>query len=607
MDIEILFDGLRKVATKKLIDGTATLTYGTLYKKSRQIHSMFKAQGITAGDRIGIAVTDEIEASILILTCFRLGVTVSLIDPGAKKSEATQIMNRLQLRALFLNQELEEIWSPDVPVRRTITRQKNKLISRLLGKKENQIGNATNYPDCLSAYEGTAEELPALKSSDHPALLLCTSGTTGLPKILQLSLQNLLAAAKTMSHQLGFTSEDRVLNLLPLTHYDGVISGLFTTFYHSATLVRLGPFTVSLLPDVFDAIHKYEATHLLLTPAIIGLMLRLGEEIQESFQTDHFRFVISVAASLPPKIWSDFQQITGKKIVNVYGLSETGNNLFAGPDEESYHIGSIGKPVDCRAAIIREDGTPVEPGETGELLLQGASVTSGYLGEPLETKVLHGISWFATGDLAYVDEAGLYWLMGRKKNIIIVGGRNVYPDEINNVLLSHPSVIEAATLGLPDDIWGERICSCVVTRNGVTGSDLIEYANVHLTDYKVPREIHILSELPKGRSGKVLLNELAKQLQQNAHATTNVALMDLEQEVVRLASESFRTPAEQLSLKTSPASCSRWDSVAHMDFVTNLESKFGMELLPREVIQITSIDAAVRIIRSKLMPGVQRS
>jgi long-chain acyl-CoA synthetase len=354
------------------------------------------------------------------------------------------------------------------------------------------------------------------------------------------------------------------------------------------------------LPDVFDAIIKYRATHVLLTPSIIGLMLRLGEDVHEPFQTGDFRFVISVAASLSPKIWSDFQEITGKKIVNVYGLSETGNNLFAGPDQESYRIGSIGKPVDCRAAIVREDGARANPGETGELLLQGASITGSYLAEPIVTTTLEQEQWFATGDLAYRDENDIYWLVGRKKNIIIVGGRNVYPDEINNVLLSHPAVLEAATLGLIDEMWGERVVSCVVSRSPVSISDLLNYAAQHLTDYKVPREIHLRNQLPKGRSGKILLNELARELQDHGNAEKNTARLNLEAEVLNLASQSFRTPPSELSLKTAPANCSRWDSVAHMDFVTNLESRFGIELLPREVIQITTLDAAVRIVRAKM-------
>jgi long-chain acyl-CoA synthetase len=244
----------------------------------------------------------------------------------------------------------------------------------------------------------------------------------------------------------------------------------------------------------------------------------------------------------------------------------------------------------------------VSPGGTGELLLRGDSITSGYLDQQIETTTLKGEEWFATGDLASADEDGVYWLVGRKKNIIIVGGRNVYPDEINNVLLSHSDVTEAATLGLPDEIWGERVVSCVVAKGPVTVSALLDYAAKNLTEYKVPREIHFLADLPKGRSGKILLNELMKQLQDVS--SSNSVFSDLEGRVIKLASESFRIPVSEISLKTAPANCSRWDSVAHMDFVTNLETNFGVELLPREIIQITSIDAAVRIVGNKrITPG----
>ena len=560
-----------------------------------------ESNGFVLGDRIGIASTDEIEVCVLILASLRLGFPVALIDPAAKKPEAIQMINRLQLKGLFMDQGQLEDWAPSVPSLFIVRQRKSKLISRLLGKKDALSSDSAQiYPECLNAFEGAVEALPGNVPEDAPALLLCTSGTTGLPKILQLSLKNLLAAARTTSNQLGFDANSKVLNLLPLTHYDGVISGLFTTFCNAATLIRIGPFSISLLPDIFDSVYKYRATHLLITPSILGLMLRLGDEIRESFQTEDFRFVVSVAATLPPKLWSDFQQITGKKIVNVYGLSETGNNLFAGPDEESYQIGSIGKPVDCRATILIESGEQANAGETGELLLEGASITSGYLDESIATKLLDGVPWFPTGDLAYRDDSGVYWLIGRKKNIIIVGGRNVYPDEVNNALLANHFVIEAATLGLADEIWGERVVSCVVTKDGITSSELMEHTAKHLTDYKVPREIRIVAELPKGRSGKVLLNILAERLQEKSFQNKEAAVAGLEEQVVRLASESFRTPASELSMKTAPATCSRWDSVAHMDFVTNLEKKFGVELLPREVIQITTLEAAVRTIRNKL-------
>lgn len=601
MDLQALFERTERVGSKKIIDGLRTLTYGELNQKCKQIHAFLGSNNIVSGDRIGIASSDEIEVCALILSCLRLGLPVALIDPGAKKPEATKIIDRLQLKSLFLDQGLVAEWSPSVPFLFMMKPKKNKLISRLLGKKRVESPKGSqSYPECLDEFDKATQALPETIPLETPALLLCTSGTTALPKILQLSLKNLLAAAKTTSNQLGFDADTRVLNLLPLTHYDGVISGLFTTFCNAATLIRLGHFSISLLPDIFDAVYKYRATHLLITPSILGLMLRLGEVIRESFQTEDFRFVVSVAATLPPKLWSDFHQLTDKKIVNVYGLSETGNNLFAGPDEESYQIGSIGKPVDCQATILSESGEKAKAGDTGELLLEGASITSGYLDESITTKFMDGVTWFPTGDLAYCDDAGVYWLVGRKKNIIIVGGRNVHPDEINNALLSHPFVIEAATLGFADEIWGERVVSCVVTKDGITSSELIQYATKYLTDYKIPREIHILTELPKGRSGKVLLNELANRLKEKTFQNRETTLAGLEEQVVRLASESFRTPSTELSMKTAPASCSKWDSVAHMDFVTNLEKKFAVELLPREVIQITTLEAAVQIIRNKL-------
>lgn len=596
MTINPIFSLNEKLASRKLLDGTVSLTYGELEKRCRQIHSFFAAAGLKPGDRIGIASSDETETSALILSCLRLGYPLAVIDPGARKSEADAILQKLQLKALLIDSHLVDGWPENAATHVwPIAMQKKKLLNRLLSKKESA---PMTYPDCLPP-EG--EETSSIPEADGPALFLCTSGTTGLPKILQLSLSNLMAAAKTTSEKLALNQNSRILNLLPLTHYDGIISGLFTALFTSATQIRLGPFSVALLPDIFDAIYKHRATHLLLTPSILALMLRLGEEMQSAFHSLEFKFVISVAATLPPKLWMDFQDKTGKRVVNVYGLSETGNNLFAGPDDNSYRIGSIGKPVDCKVLIVNDAGEEAVVGETGELLLQGPSITSGYLGESLVTRDIGGSSWFATGDLAQVDESGIYWLVGRKKNIIIVGGRNVYPDEINNALLLHPSVMEAATVGAPDQIWGERVVSFVVGRNSVTSQSLMEHAARFLTDYKAPREIHLVSEFPKGRSGKVLNAELLAKLADGTLKSKETIQQGLEDRILELASESFRMPASELSMATAPQNCSKWDSVAHMDLVVNLEKTFGVELLPREVIRITTLELAAQVIREKLL------
>ncbi len=328
--------------------------------------------------------------------------------------------------------------------------------------------------------------------------------------------------------------------------------------------------------------------------------MRLGENLQASFDTEDFQFIISVAAALPAKLWGDFEQKSQKRIVNVYGLSETGNYLFAGPDEKSHRIGSVGKPVDCEVLIVNAEGEPLAAGEVGEVLMHTESVTPGYLDQPAVQLPINGMEWFPTGDLGYVDDAGIYWLVGRKKNIVIVGGRNVYPDEVNNVLLAHPCVTEAATVGLPDEIWGERVVSCVTVHGSVTTNDLVRFVSERLTDYKAPREIHIFSELPKGRSGKVQLQVLIEQLQTGVLQKKIIPAEKLHEKILTLAAESFRVPVEELSLDTTPQTCSRWDSVAHMDFVVNLESNFKMELLPRDVIQITSIAAAMKVVTDKL-------
>ncbi len=609
MEIEACFQHIQEsgLATRRMIDGLRAITYEEVINRSRRLHAFLHSHSLQTGDHVAVASLDDVEASTIILGCLRSGFPLLVLDPGAKRVEVMALISKAKIKAVFLDQELADVWNLEdlhdsLPFIWPINKPKKKLISRLLGKKT-QTPSGINYPECLNEYTVRQESLPISVPAGCSKILLCTSGTTALPKISQLSYVNLISAARTSSTKMQLDQDMRLLNLLPLTHYDGIMSGLFTTFLNGATLIRLGPFSVPLLPDIFDAIHKYGVTHVLLTPAILALMLRLGKEvIRDAFNAPDVKFVISVAASLPPNVWSEFEEKSGKRVVNVYGLSETGNYIFAGPNDESYRIGSIGKPLDCRVLIVDDYGRKVNASEIGEVLLSGESVMESYLEDPAPKTTIEGVEYFQTGDLGYVDPDGYYWLSGRKKSIIIVGGRNVYPDEINNALLSHPAVAEVVTVGMPDEIWGERIVSCAVLQGAVTSQDLLDHASKHLTDYKIPREIHVLPALPRGRSGKVIVNEVIALLQQGQLQGKKDTTERLEDQVLKLASESFRVSLEELTLETTPQNCSRWDSVAHMDFVMNVETEYGIELLPREIMQITSLESAVRIINEKLAP-----
>jgi long-chain acyl-CoA synthetase len=592
-----------KLGSKKIFEGLRSMTFNEAIERSRKIGALLHQNGLRSGDTVGVASADECEVSCMILGCLRAGYPLLVLDPGARKTEVEEAMNRSKIQAAFLDQDLIERWSVTNEFKPAISRlwpiaiQKKKLISRLLGKKDSAQTLISTYPECLS---NVAIEQQGSQGNENSFVLLTTSGTTAAPKILKLGFNNLESAARTQSKQLGFNQNTRLLNLLPITHYDGIMSGLMTSFLNVFTMIRLGQFSVPQLPDVFDAIYKYRVTHLQVAPSILALMLRLSEEITETFNSEDLQFVISTAAMLPPKLWADFEKKSGKRVVNVYGLSETGNYIFAGPDDESHEIGSIGKPVDCKALIVDERKQEVPVATIGEMLLSGESVIDAYLDQPAPKSMMNGAQYFETGDLGYVDAKGIYWITGRKKNVIIVGGRNVYPDEIDNALLLHQQVAETATIGIPDEIWGDRVVSCVVSKGSVSSKELIEHASKHLTDYKVPRELYFVPELPKGRSGKVLRNELIDLIQTEHLPKASEQQNHLDQELLSLAAQSFRVPREELSLDSSPQNCSGWDSVAHMDFVVGIETKYGLDLLPKEIIQITSIGAALQIIQKKL-------
>ena len=258
---------------------------------------------------------------------------------------------------------------------------------------------------------------------------------------------------------------------------------------------------------------SYRVTHFVTTPALLSMIAELAADRRDAFTTDEFRFVISTASALDAKLWENFEQTFGTMVVNSYGLTEITNEaLYSGPDEATRKIGTVGKPVDCEAKVIDEQGNGVPAGAIGELILRGEHLMKGYFRMPEETAAVLKNGWLHTGDLAICDVDGFFHIVGRKKNVIIRAGFNVYPEEITGVLRSMPRVIDAATIGVDDAIFGERVVSCIVPAPGavLTESDVATFFLRHASKMLLPNEIYIVDDLPRGPAGKVVIEELKR-------------------------------------------------------------------------------------------------
>ena len=449
-----------------------------------------------------------------------------------------------------------------------------------------------------------ADDLPDSLPDSTVAYILFTSGTTSRPKGVEITHRNLFAQMATFVRQYGYDPDCRLLNVLPLHHTDGLTQGPVVVFTTAATVLRPLRFRVDALSEFLDLIYAERVTHLITVPSVLALILNVAEETGDCFDGEDFRFVISTAAFLDENLWRDFEARFLTQVVNVYGLTETVCEAFyCGPDEKTRRLGTIGKPVDCDARIVDDNGQEVPRGEIGELALKGDNVMKGYFQMPEETAAVLKDGWFLTGDLARLDADGFCTIVGRKKNVIITGGINVYPEDVTSVLRSLPKVLDAVTLGMEDPIWGERVVSCVVPKPG----EMLEVQEIagHFLEQasreKLPAEIHLFDDLPRGPAGKVLLEEVKSRiLAQRQGSSGQGPARDLQERLLKTAAEVFKVPAEELSLTSNPENTKGWSSLAHVELLLTLEKEFGFRMSPQAIMTVKSLSDALSVVEKEL-------
>ena len=343
--------------------------------------------------------------------------------------------------------------------------------------------------------------------ADDTAVLVYTSGTTGTPKGAELTHFQLYMNCTVAGDLFGARSDDVVLAVLPFFHVFGLSSIINVTVRYGGTLSVVPRFEPAA---VLDAIERDGCTVLGGVPTMLQA---LGEQDLTGRELSKLRVAISGGASLPGEVLRAFEQKFGIIVLEGYGLSETASSSSFNRSAEERKVLSIGKPIwGVSMRIVDLDGNPLPPGpdNVGEIVIRGHNVMKGYLGRPEQTaEALRG-GWFHTGDLGYVDGEGFFFVVDRSKDLVIRGGFNVYPREIEEVLYGHPDILEAAVIGKPHDKLGEEVVAVVVVKPGaaLTDSDVIAYCKQRLAAYKYPREVRFIATLPKGSTGKVLKAEL---------------------------------------------------------------------------------------------------
>jgi long-chain acyl-CoA synthetase len=345
-----------------------------------------------------------------------------------------------------------------------------------------------------------------------PAMLMYTSGTTGVPKGVLLTHANMLYAGRAVAEHQSLGANDRVLSSLPLYHINGQCIATVGTLVSGGSLVMPYRFSTS---QWWPLCERYRPTWLNLVPTIVAYLLNGPDPTSSQREALRgIRFARSASAPLAPEHQRAFEDRFGIPIVEAMGLTECASVAFCNPmDPAKRRIGSAGQPLGVRARVVGRDGSVLGPGERGEIQVAGPNVMSAYYRAPDATaQTLSSDGWLATGDLGYRDDDGFYFITGRLKELIIKGGENIAPREIDEALLRHPAVLEAAAVGVPDDAYGQEILACVVAKPGASLDEeqLRAHCARELGTFKSPRHWRFLDELPKGPSGKVQRRKLAE-------------------------------------------------------------------------------------------------
>ncbi|MFB7512736.1 long-chain fatty acid--CoA ligase [Streptomyces sp. NPDC056144] len=469
--------------------GDASLTYAALDELAGRTAAFLTARGIRPGDRVGVMLPNLLEFPVLYYGALRAGAVVVPMNPLLKAREIAHYLHDSGAALLFAHES---------------------LVAEVAAGNS-AAGGAT---DVVPVAPGSLTELladhtvpvtrPAGEDEDT-AVILYTSGTTGLPKGAELTHTNLIRNSEIAATSLfDLTADDVVLGCLPLFHAFGQAVAMNTAISVGARFTLLPRFEPAL---ALKAIEDRRVTLFAGVPTMYAAMLGVHAQGADAYDVSSLRLCASGGSSLPVEVLHGFEKAFGCAVLEGFGMSETSPVASFNHPDRPRKAGSIGTPiegVEMRLADVR-DGV-------GELCVRGHNVMKGYWRRPEATAETIRDGWLFTGDLARVDEEGYYSIVDRKKDLIIRGGYNVYPREIEEVLYEHPAVAEAAVVGLPDEVLGEEVGAAVALRPGasVTPEELRAFVREQVAAYKYPRHVWLVDALPKGATGKILKREVAE-------------------------------------------------------------------------------------------------
>jgi long-chain acyl-CoA synthetase len=469
--------------------GEHQLTYAELDDRSARLATLLGEQGLEPGDRVGVMLPNVLDFPVVYYGVLRAGGVVVPMNVLLKRREIAFYLEDSGAKLLLYWHGFGE--------------------DAREGAADAGVEAIEVESAAFAATLAEREPTPSLAETgdDDTAVILYTSGTTGKPKGAELTHQNLIRNADVCSRRTcQIAAGDIVFGGLPLFHSFGQTVSMNASLKVGACLTLVPKFDPG---EALATIDRDDVTHFYGVPTMFGALLH--HPGREEYDTSSLRTCITGGASMPVEVLRGFEDAFGAIVLEGYGLSETSPVASSNQPEMERKPGSIGTPIEgVEMKVVDEDDNEVAQGEVGEIVIRGHNIMKGYWERPEATEEAMRGGWFHSGDMARVDEEGYFFIVDRKKDMIIRGGYNVYPREVEEVLYEHPKVREAAVLGVPHDQWGEEIGAAIVLHEGeeLDPEEASAYVKERIAAYKYPRVVWFLDDLPKGPTGKILKREI---------------------------------------------------------------------------------------------------
>jgi len=501
----VRFHALSTPQKVAISDACGQLTYAQLDRRIDQVIDMLSALGLRKGDRVAVMLRNRLEWAEILLGCARSGIICVPVNSRFMDAEVAHVVAHSEATAVITEVAL----APRIDAVRGIGSIPTENFL-LVGAEERE--GYTVYENSLRTAPVVPQTEPVTESDCW--FLGYTSGTTGKPKAVIINHRCRVLAACYAAIEYGVGEDDKTLLVMPLFHSNGIFFMLL--LLHVGGTVHVAE---EFHPEgVLRAISEYGITLISLVPTMYAMILALPDSVRSSYQLASLRVTLSSSAPLLAKTKEDMLAFfPGASIYEFYGSTEASFVTSLKPRDQMRKLRSVGQPFfGTEVRLLDVDGAEVAVGEVGELWSRSVMQSfDGYYNDPEVTRAsyLEG-GWFSAGDMATRDDEGFITIVDRKKDLIISGGENIYPTEVENVLARHPAIAEIAIVGMPDQTWGDRVCAVVRTQPGQTLAldELRRWAKERIADYKCPRELQIWEELPKGPTGKLLRKNIRDRL-----------------------------------------------------------------------------------------------